>query len=163
MSKVTNTVTIYFVLIFYFGEYMSTAFASLVLLIVFTLVFLIISLAKLIYYGKKVILFKDEQKEKMTLLHVKHVNNFLLSLITAIVLVELLVLERGGRQGDPLLFKVHLCCDVVTVAVLFTMWFLITGNDDAKKHKQLAKVFYVFFPLVFVTGTLLMVQILMKS
>lgn len=142
---------------------MSTAFASLLILIVLTLVFLIISLAKLIYYGKKITFADSKETEgELISLHVKCVNDFLLSLATAIILVELFVIERGGRLGDPLLFKIHFILDSIVIVVLVVMRLSVTGKKDKVTHRKLAKCFYVLFALVFVTGGVLMIQVLMK-
>lgn len=142
---------------------MSTAFITLVMLIVFTIVFLIISLAKLLYYGKQLgQRLPNEERGELLALHTKFVNDFLLALITAVILVELLVIEREGRLGDPLLFKFHFLLDIILVIVLVIMRYVVTGVKDRAQHKRLARYFYILFALVFATGGVLMMQVLMK-
>lgn len=142
---------------------MSTAFVTLVMLIVFTIVFLIISLAKLIYYGKQLgQRLPNEERGELLALHTKFVNDFLLALITAVILVELLVIEREERLGGPLLFKFHFLLDIILVIVLVIMRYVVTGVKDRAQHKRLARYFYVLFTLVFATGGVLMIQVLMK-
>jgi hypothetical protein len=141
---------------------MSSISIFLVIAVFIAIIALIYCFSNVAYFGIRMSEGAVTGREKMQTIHVHvmWVNRFLLSLLVAVLLVEAMVMNLGGRVGNPILFWIHFAIDVIALAILAGMRFYWKGTTHPVEHKKLAKFFYGVLAGVMLTGSILMYQVL---
>lgn len=128
-------------------------FLILAIVVVITIIFF--SLYKLVYFGKQVARGRMRLRQE----HVMWVDRFFFFIMLAVVLIEFMVITKGGRWGDSSLFDLH---GILVILFLFTgfgMRFIWRGIRYPRTHRVLSKFFLLFFSGMAMTGGILFFQI----
>jgi hypothetical protein len=137
---------------------MNSLLDFLLLITTVVIVLVLFSLYKLVYFGKQV----AAHRSRLLKDHQKWVDYFLGLLVVAVLLIELIVLQQGGRWGSSRLFTLHMLLVVAFSLSIIGMRLIWPGVYYPKQHRILFKFFIAFFCGVALTGIVLISQLLSK-
>lgn len=100
--------------------------------------------------------------------HKKWVDAYLLTVVIAVLLIELtLIVNRRDlfeiRLTETVLGQIHGLLDIFFVCMVIAVRWLITGDDNPKLHRLLAKITLATYVLILGTGAWLTIRLVFPS